>query len=655
MSNFEKYLAAFLSGDTTGLPAPKTNVEKYLAKALGIWDGPLPAPLSMVDMYLAMLAVKGATSEGVPAYWLPELEKGAKAINTALCKAGSNKSAFLFYSDAHYNYGSQMSPDLLKYLCEHTGITKTIFGGDIVNDEGTDYDTMEYLWEWRSKLNGLPNHHSVVGNHDDGNSTNNLFSQEYVYGYLLAPEETDDIVRGDNGLYYYIDSPAEKTRYLYLDTGYEGLGALPAAQASFITESLMSTPAGWHIVVVSHIWYLPDYDQYNVRPIPITGMSASAAAVATILDNYNARSGEFANCGAKVELCIGGHVHRDYTGTTDGGIPIIVVESDSRHIRSDLTYTEGTTTEAAVNGIIADYNANKITVVRIGRGSSFDVDLSTGEATEKPDDESSTYTNVLKTVGYKEGYRVSGSSGEEVVNADTDVTGFIPVSQGDMIYLQDVIMPDADSNYYCFVARYDADKNYIAGYNMNTTNMDDSYNYAYDANGNLTQFKITHDDIAYIRICAQNIDESSIITVNEKIKGTENSGDTGGDASNGTNVLDTVGYTEGYRLNSSGGVAERSDRAVTGFIEVAQGNTLYFKNVTTQTSDYGCNIAHYDSAKTAISGKSYVIASDNSAATWWDDGSLKSFKIDEAGVAYVRFCFVAIDETSVITVNEPID
>ena len=228
-------------------------------------------------------------TEQIPNYWQSALDTGVQAINEKLCFAGANKSAFLFYSDTHYNYGSQMSPKLLKYLYKHTGMTKTIFGGDIVNDEGTDYDTMEYLWEWRKQLKDLPNHHSVVGNHDDGNATNNLFSENYVYGYLLAPEETPDIVRGTNGMYYYIDNSPEKTRYIFLDTAYKGM---TTEQTEFLKEALVGTKDGWHIVVVSHIWYMPDYDQYDVRPVPLTGLSSDATTVVAMLDAYNSRNGD---------------------------------------------------------------------------------------------------------------------------------------------------------------------------------------------------------------------------------------------------------------------------------------------------------------------------------------------------------------------------
>ena len=135
-------------------------------------------------------------------------------------------------------------------------MTKTNFGGDIVHDESTEYNTMEYLWNWRRQLKDLPNHHSVAGNHDDGNATNNLFSQEYVYGYLLGPEETDHIVRDRTGMYYYIDNGAEHTRYLYLDTAYKGV---TDAQLAFVKQALLTAPDDWHIVAIAHIWYDTDY------------------------------------------------------------------------------------------------------------------------------------------------------------------------------------------------------------------------------------------------------------------------------------------------------------------------------------------------------------------------------------------------------------
>lgn len=447
----------------------------------------------------------------VPTYWKTALETGAEGINTALCTAGANKSAFLFYSDAHWNYGSQMSPVLLKYLYQHTGMTKTFFGGDIVNDEGSDYDTMEYLWQWRHQLKDLPNHHSVVGNHDDGNSTNNLFQESYIYGYLLAPEETPDIVRESSGLWYYIDSPAEKTRYLFLDTAYKGV---TDAQLEFVKAALLGTPEKWHIVVISHIWYDPDYDQYNQRPVPIKGVNADASKIITLLDAYNSRTGDYADCGGWVEFCIGGHCHQDYDGTTTTGIPIILVETDSQHIRSALSYTAGTTTEAAVNGIVADYDNHKIEVIRVGRGESRIVKIESHPV---------SYTNVLATalaadgmsvyngVGYKENVRWSQSGQSEGAQQGNFLTGWIPVRQNDIVRLKNVVFSADSSNFLL----YSAAPGSTSG-SLNGAQFASHLSPVWDSDGNLIQF--TFDSTAgYFRLSCNGIGGTSVITINEAI------------------------------------------------------------------------------------------------------------------------------------------
>ncbi len=173
-----------------------------------------------------------------------------------------------------------MAPKLLQYLYKRTPINQTNYGGDIVSAESTDADTMAYLWDWREQLKGLPNHHSVIGNHDDGNATNHLFSKEYIYAYLLAPEESPQIVQGGD-FYYYLDNPCEKTRYLYLDTMYE---CISDVQLAWVKETIKSANDGWHIVVISHAWFDNDYSVY---PPVISGFSADAQKLLAEFDKYN--------------------------------------------------------------------------------------------------------------------------------------------------------------------------------------------------------------------------------------------------------------------------------------------------------------------------------------------------------------------------------
>jgi hypothetical protein len=481
--------------------------------------------------------------ESIPSYWLTHLQTKADKIREVMEAAGRNKSAFLFYTDAHWDYGAKKAPMLLKYLYNNTPINKTVFGGDIVNSEGTDRDVMKYLWEWRKQVRELPNHHSVVGNHDDGAATNNLFSTDYIYSFLLAAEETPNIVQGGDGdMYYYIDEPCEKTRYLYLDTAYIGINI---SQTTFIKEALKTAPDNWHIVAISHIWYEPDYDQYNVRPIPIKGYGVGVEGIVNLFDNYNARHGEFSSCTAKVEFCIGGHCHRDYTGRTTGGIPIILCETDSHHNRSGLTDTVGTTTESSVNAIIANYATEKINVIRIGRGENFEVPL---HASVTPP---ASYTNLISTSvdtsgnvynnsGYKAGTYIDNTDGlTEVDNPGYWCTGLIPVTKGDVVRIKYVFNKstynDPNNHYYSHLCFYNADKsfnrfkylddflnnNFISGdYEWSGTNFEGTLTFTFDGTSSM------FNNAKYIRVSSaylgnsENVQisiENAVITINEEI------------------------------------------------------------------------------------------------------------------------------------------
>ncbi|MBR5284561.1 MAG: hypothetical protein IKU27_05885, partial [Clostridia bacterium] len=237
--------------------------------------------------YTPANAAKVSEGNGaVPDYWKNELETKASAIQTAMEQAGRNKSAFLWYTDAHWpNGNSKVSPRLLHYLYEHTPMNKVNFGGDIIGDDLlSTRKAMEYLYDWRKAIKGLPNHHSVFGNHDNLNKDSVDYEDEnYRYAFLLAPEESADMIMGD-GNYYYIDNPAEKTRYLYLDY-ITGNHPAMMAQGMFFVNAIKSTPEGWHIVAIGHRWW-----QYSSSSTPTAGsVPAFEADLLSIFDAYNAR------------------------------------------------------------------------------------------------------------------------------------------------------------------------------------------------------------------------------------------------------------------------------------------------------------------------------------------------------------------------------
>lgn len=468
--------------------------------------------------------------DAVPDYWQTALDNGVEAINTAIETAGRNKSAFLFYTDAHWGYGSGMSPTLLKYLGKHTAINKTIFGGDFGNtyeypDTGkTMDDWMDVMRSWKLAVRDIPNHHSVVGNHDDDVTT--LANSKALYGFLFAPEETSDIVRGGD-YFYYIDDPNEQTRYIYLDTG---LGMFDDAQCEFVIDALKTLKTGWHVVAVAHIWFV-----YDSTDTPTVGsVPANTQKLLALFDAYNSRSSgsvtigtshayDFSACGGWVEFCIGGHTHVDYTFTSATGIPVILCCTDSKHLRgSDYTYTAGTTTESSVSGIIADFDNRKIYVVRVGRGESQEITITCNIV---------SYTNVLPLAttndgvtiyngtGYKENTRWSSSGNTENTGASyagVYLTGYIPVTAGDVIRLKNVTMPNTNGN-TCYIHMFKTltDSNES---NHNNASIASNYSGVWDDAGNLVEFTLpTTSGVKFIRIQCGGITADSIITINEPI------------------------------------------------------------------------------------------------------------------------------------------
>ena len=80
----------------------------------------------------------------IPNYWRSYLEDKATEINAALNAAGSNRSAFLWYTDAHWTTNYKQSPMLLKYLSKNTGMAKTFFGGDVSNEKTGETDVLTH-------------------------------------------------------------------------------------------------------------------------------------------------------------------------------------------------------------------------------------------------------------------------------------------------------------------------------------------------------------------------------------------------------------------------------------------------------------------------------------------------------------------------------
>jgi predicted phosphodiesterase len=308
----------------------------------------------------------------IPDHWEDELKTAVEETQSVISKT-DDCTAFFWYTDTHWSYGSQRSLSIIKYLEDHTSVKYTNFGGDVVNTYNIEEnENIKQLDEWREASLNLNNHHSVVGNHDD--DIPKLESREALYSFLIAPELNAQ--PGDDGHFCYcVDDASQNTRYIYLSTGFE---KTTTDDLAFLVQALSDTPADWHIVLVSHIWFM----YYDTSEPAVGEIPDYAIGILDIIDAYNNRSSgvinniefDFLTAKAKVEFCIGGHTHVDFDFRTDGGVPVILTETDSYHLRDDGKDTSGTD-ESSVNVVIADYENNTIHIIRAGRGDSKTVTI----------------------------------------------------------------------------------------------------------------------------------------------------------------------------------------------------------------------------------------------------------------------------------------
>lgn len=468
----------------------------------------------------------------VPSYWSGYLAEKAIEIDSALEMAGDNRSAFLWYTDAHWTTNYGQSPMILKYLSKHTGMKKTFFGGDIANATSGE---IEQLTAWRELVAGVPNHHSMIGNHD--NQVTEFSTAEERADFFLMNNRSGDMAIGTdatNGkMYYYIDNHIEKTRYICMSTGRMWVYS---DETQWCIDTLNSVPDGWHIVIVSHLWLNNDYANGGI----ITTPEDYTQFLLDVFDAYNYResgttakhslSYDFSNAGAKIEFIIGGHVHQDYDFATATGIPVILTECDAWQERDDVSAaTQGTTTENCVYAIVADYDAKVVKVINVGRGDTRSVAI--------PD--VVMYTNLLPTAigfdgavlnadttpGYAPNSRYSTSSNKLSTLSGAYATGLIPCSPTSTIYLRNISIEQVSINHGIVVFDAndtDADgKWYKTVYTFTNLLVDwaDNTKPVYDENGALIQVTLPgwQTTQTHFAICSQYIGSDTIITVDEPI------------------------------------------------------------------------------------------------------------------------------------------
>lgn len=322
----------------------------------------------------------------VPDYWMSHLVEKEKKAEAFIENADGDCASFLFFTDAHWGKNMQRSPSLIRHIIDFTPFDDVIFGGDVITTHSTNLVApMELGRDFQASFAFLGTRfHCIYGNHDNNSDsqpakTDYHLSEEQVYSWLQS--QMTDVVYGGYYNFYY-DNPKTKTRIICLDTGryyYKQFWDTLPDTASYAIETLSTLPEGWHAIMASHIWCNAKKQSDGTYKLFI---DPNISPILKLFDDYNSRlsgvytykkqsvSYDFSEAGGKIEFCIGGHIHTNYSAASEGGIPVLAVISDYAEKPQPKTDKEQSLTM-----VIADYKNKKLNLVTVGRGEDRCFDL----------------------------------------------------------------------------------------------------------------------------------------------------------------------------------------------------------------------------------------------------------------------------------------
>ena len=292
----------------------------------------------------------------LPVYWENYLNNKAHALFEADCDLGYHGFSFAFFTDLHWLYNTKHSPNILRWIKNHTNITTFIQGGDVLSNYtmhglNPDLAYREYLNKTKD-LNLI----NIFGNHDldTSSQTSDIYSKTDYYG--ICQRYTENIVTWHPGtLCGFMDNPVQKVRLIFWDYSNVYYDPLKA----WINE----LPSGWSVLVFTHVIWQTAAD---TNPNPTYGQPL-INAIDSVYDT--------AACTIIGIVC--GHLHADKDGVSTKGYPIIGTTCDaSSGGQPDLdpehpVRTPGTTTEQAIDLFYVDTENRTINTIRIGVGDVY--------------------------------------------------------------------------------------------------------------------------------------------------------------------------------------------------------------------------------------------------------------------------------------------
>lgn len=319
----------------------------------------------------------------LPEYWTGAVESAVSKVKALQDEGGKDVVSFVWLSDLHYNPGDayiEHVGHLCKTMMGRCDIPFTLLTGDTMSQGSLDSETklLSYLDGARELLAPIGNDRllQLRGNHDDvwgsytANGTTAYYVNKVAPGKIwnrIGRKQSLDVRHtfGGDGTYFYVNIPAQKVRFVCLNTHfYDGDGysngtaknmsfGFGVEQLDWLEHTALDVEAGWKVILASHV------------PITDAHMSDNGLADrATFKAIVTAAE-------SKILAAFCGHIHRDaiYTGHYAFPVMTITPAANSTYDSAEAARTAGTTTETALDVVCINRETGAIGTVRLGVGS----------------------------------------------------------------------------------------------------------------------------------------------------------------------------------------------------------------------------------------------------------------------------------------------
>lgn len=354
----------------------------------------------------------GGNSPGavaIPSYWetmVAEKTATVKALQTA---GGKNCVSFAWASDTHIpdNDGGRTTDigKVMAKMLDNCDIPFAVLAGDIntrasCSTEEKLVNAQEQMPVHLAPLWGTDRLLVTLGNHDGcwGDSSGyyrNQFTPERMWQTFFRWQALDfRRVFSDDGLYFYIDNVAQKTRFVVLNSNFGGTYAEDGngravndrfgtscygqAQLDWLANVALDMPEGYGAVIVAHVPLNITYTVDKAQLIGIvnaynnkTAYSGSYAGIEGWTSNNV--SVDFTDANGEIIAMFMGHVHGDSIDTETMTCPILTILSagaSANEVYTDGAPTRipGTDTETSFDVVTINKTTRTIYCTRVGAG-----------------------------------------------------------------------------------------------------------------------------------------------------------------------------------------------------------------------------------------------------------------------------------------------